>query len=93
MKISHPGDILPSQSRRLIMKKLNLTQENQTHISKPTDTITQNKQTKTKPIFDSLIQCLASKQNVSAWGNKIKPNNANLHILDNSILHQVQSPV
>jgi len=38
-KMGHFGDVLPRQSLSTLLKKLNLTQQNQTHTSKPKDII------------------------------------------------------
>ena len=38
----HIGDVLPSQSLSKLLRKLNLTQQYQTHISRPTNTTTLN---------------------------------------------------
>jgi len=45
----HFTDILPSQSLRMVLKKLNLAQQKQTGTNKAKDTTTQNKCKKLKP--------------------------------------------
>ena len=42
-KIGHFGDVLPNQSLRLVLKKLNLTQQNQIFTGKRKVTTSQNK--------------------------------------------------
>jgi len=54
-KISHSGNVLPSKSFSMVLKKINLLQ-NQTCVRMPKDAITQNKHEKLNPGLVALYE-------------------------------------